>query len=69
MGIEDRHHLGGPLQDNYQVKINQLIKDNFLEFGKAGVHNLEVRHDDWCSMFEGNPCDCNAELFLDGKQL
>ncbi len=37
-----------------------------LEHGKdvrAGqIVHVEVRHDDWCGILEGRPCDCEPQV-------
>jgi len=27
-----------------------------------GVHHVEVRHDDWCSLLSGGVCDCAPDV-------
>ena len=37
-----------------------------LEHGKddprGEIVHVEIRHDDWCGIFEGRPCDCNPDV-------
>ena len=28
----------------------------------SGIHQVEIRHDDECQIFDGHPCDCGSEV-------
>ncbi len=34
----------------------------------AGLHNVTVRHDYWCGIFDGGLCDCDPTIWLKWSQ-
>jgi len=42
---------------------NYLLKLRLLKIS-PGVANLEVRHDDWCLIYNGGECNCDPDLYL-----
>ncbi len=52
--------IGGAPGGNYlkpALEIGWTLKD----LGRR-VSIIDVRHDDWCGIFKGTPCDCQPEL-------
>lgn len=29
-----------------------------------GAISIDVRHDEWCAMYDGQPCNCDPEIRL-----
>jgi len=44
---------------NYMKKILKKLKDRQLP---VGVTDVLVRHDDWCDIYKGLPCNCDPEI-------
>jgi hypothetical protein len=42
---------------------NYLLKLKLLNV-PPGISNLEVRHDDWCLIYNGGECNCDPDLYL-----
>jgi hypothetical protein len=43
-------HVGDSPGGNYTGQIPRDLP--------AGLHEVDVLHDDWCAIFRGNPCNC-----------
>lgn len=41
---------------NYVRALRKHLQENPPERG--AVEHVEIRHDDWCRIFEGGTCDC-----------
>jgi hypothetical protein len=61
-----------PRNHNYLKKILRLQQEGKLPgdgSGGGSVHDLEVKHDDWCRLLrDGSLCDCDPDIY-DGKRL
>jgi len=57
MGVNYQNFLRGETMHNYLLKL-RLLKIS------PGVANLEVRHDDWCLIYNGGECNCDPDLYL-----
>lgn len=49
-------------KDNYRVKLDRAAADGRLQVQPGTVSILNVRHDDWCSIFKGGACNCNPDI-------
>jgi hypothetical protein len=45
-----------------------LQKLNSGEPLEPGVHHVQVRHDDRCGIFDGEPCDCESDVELEAQR-
>ena len=53
---------GTPLvltKPNYLRILEEHLRN--VEFA-AGIHHVEIFHDDWCAVFEGDTCNCTPEV-------
>lgn len=48
---------------NYVAKIQELSEQHPEIL--TGVHHVSVKHNSWCGIFEGRPCDCDVEVKLE----
>ena len=54
----ERNHVE-PMSHNYVRKLLRLLED------KEGIGVLEhvlIRHDSWCGIYNGKPCNCDPEI-------
>lgn len=56
-------------QHNYRKKIDLLIEQKRIPNTKGAIMRLEVRHDDSCDLFKGEWCNCDPDIYLDGKKV
>ncbi len=49
---------------NYVSKIARLIEKNPQLRGCALL--IDIRHDDWCAIYSGRPCNCDPEVEVFG---
>jgi hypothetical protein len=54
-------YRGIPTHHNYQKKLATLEEQGQLTFA-PGLHDMVVRHDDWCGVFRDQRCDCDPEI-------
>jgi hypothetical protein len=47
---------------NYVRKILEKLKNRRPP---VGVTNVLIRHDDWCDIFKGKPCNCNPGVIME----
>lgn len=47
-------------EPNYLKALLEHLNETDQEPGS--VRRVEVRHDSWCSVFEGGVCDCEPEV-------
>jgi hypothetical protein len=47
-------------RDRFSEALRQNLESLNLEPGK--VHVVEIRHDDDCAHWRGEPCDCEPEI-------
>jgi hypothetical protein len=52
---------------NY-VQILEALIEQHPEIIAAGLHNVSIRHDDWCQIERGRPCNCDVEVELMQEQ-
>lgn len=45
----------------YAAAVVQLGRELLTTKG-PGVHHVTVEHDDWCAIFQGQPCNCNPDI-------
>jgi hypothetical protein len=50
-------------QPNYVRKLHYLYRIGALP-RHVGLHMVDVAHDDWCGIFEGQRCDCDPDIRL-----
>jgi hypothetical protein len=56
--------------DTYTRRLLRLLAAGRLTLPPGTVACLEVRHDRGCArLTRGGPCDCQPELYLDGRPL
>lgn len=57
-----------PTKHNYWPKFQEISKKII---GKVGVHDIDIRHDDWCALLTGvgTYCDCDPIVKLRKKFL
>jgi hypothetical protein len=48
---------------NYVVKIQEMWATGALP-QHAGYHQIDVAHDDWCGVFQGQRCNCDPDIRL-----
>jgi hypothetical protein len=41
----------------YKDKVIKSMKDS-----KPGIYEVEVQHDDWCTIWKTGVCDCNPHV-------
>ncbi len=46
---------------HYLEKIEAIARQQQLS---PGLHNVQVLHDDWCSIWRDGECDCEPEVRL-----
>ena len=51
-------------EHNYITKIDKLVQDGVLP--EAGLCNIAIFHDDWCSAYQGGLCDCDPDIRVMG---
>ena len=56
-------------QHNYRAKINLLIEQKRIPNTRGTIARLDVKHDDSCALFKGQWCDCDPDIYLDGKKV
>ena len=47
---------------NYQTKILNLIAKGKIDRIPGTVNLIQVKHDDWCSIFKGGICNCRPKI-------
>ena len=45
----------------YMRQLSELCRKGRLP-AEAGVHHIDIYHDDWCASFRGGACDCEPEI-------
>jgi hypothetical protein len=50
-----------PRRPNYVRKLLYLYRLGALP---AGVHRVDIRHDDWCAHWQDQPCNCDPHVRL-----
>jgi hypothetical protein len=55
------HHA--PFDEAYFPKLLAAIRG--ATPGRAS--RVTIRHDDWCPKFAGGPCQCDADVVVEGK--
>jgi hypothetical protein len=48
-------------QHNYIVKLLRLIEAGILPV-EVGLQEVDIRHDDWCGVFQGQRCHCDPDI-------
>jgi hypothetical protein len=48
-------------QHNYVKKILLLIEAGLLPI-EVGLQEIDIRHDDWCGIFQGKRCACDPDI-------
>lgn len=51
---------------NYHDKVMEVALTSDLG---AGLHIVNVCHDDWCGIFKGGCCNCNPEVGTPKKHV
>jgi len=51
-----------PKKPNYLKKILKRLQN---AQPVVGVFPVEVRHDDWCDIFKGKPCNCDPDVIME----
>jgi len=55
-------------QHNYKKKLDQLIREGkLLHLPPGAVEMLDVNHDEWCEIYNGNFCNCHPDIVFQGK--
>ena len=49
-------------EPNYLEKLRRLIAEGKILAGE--ITNVVVAHDAWCSIYRGEPCDCDPDIHL-----
>jgi hypothetical protein len=47
---------------HYQERVYDLIQSP--EYPRTGVVDIYVRHDGWCAMHRGRPCNCDPAITI-----
>jgi hypothetical protein len=50
---------------NYRRIIEAVLQDGTLSPTPGAVSVINVQHDDWCAIFQGEPCDCDPDIIQD----
>ncbi|MHB1006589.1 MAG: hypothetical protein ACYC3S_13245 [Chloroflexota bacterium] len=56
-------------ESNYMKRIAKASADCPELFTPGEVMMLEVQHDDWCSFWKGEPCDCRPTMRLKNMEV
>lgn len=48
--------------DNYKKKVQQAIQAGAFKRGE--IYDIDVRHDDWCGVWVGKPCNCDPDITI-----
>ena len=51
------------MRHNYLQKLHHLWRTGALP-RDAGLHLIDVAHDDWCGIFDGKRCNCDPDIKL-----
>ncbi len=51
-------------QHNHVYKIMALIQEGALRAEPGSIQSIDVAHDDWCGIFDGNQCNCDPDVRL-----
>jgi hypothetical protein len=54
-------------QHNYLRKLQLLWRTGAIP-RTVGLHQIDVAHDNWCTIFEGRRCNCNPDVTLKWSQ-
>ena len=55
---------------NYERKLQDLINAKIIPtLTQPGVHDIKIEHDDWCLIYKGGFCNCNPDVFYNGKKV
>lgn len=53
-------------RSSYLEKLLQLFAEGKF---RPGVHEIEIQHNDTCSIWSGGACDCDPEIMLVVKDV
>jgi hypothetical protein len=53
--------FAGP-EPNYIAKQMEFIRQHPELIQPGKLVNFAIAHDDWCSLFDGGPCDCDPDI-------
>lgn len=66
MEIQDRK-LENATEHNYVLLVNQLVREGKFQLGQA--YEIWIHHNGWCELNRGGKCNCDCEVWLNGKRL
>lgn len=52
---------------NYLPKILWLNETGIIS--KPEYYDVGIAHDDWCSIHDGKECNCNPDIYVNGKYV
>jgi hypothetical protein len=58
---------GKKVPHNYVQKLHFLWRTGAFP-RPVGLQQIDVAHDDWCTIFEGRRCNCNPDIRLRRSQ-
>jgi hypothetical protein len=47
---------------NYRKVIEAALEDGTLQLAPGTLSVINVQYDDWCAIFQGEPCNCNPDI-------
>jgi hypothetical protein len=48
------------IEHNYNLKLLRLNAEGKVP--REGIWHADIRHDDWCAVFQGQYCDCDPDI-------
>ena len=57
----------GQTQHNHRLKVERLYAAGKIPVAPGSVNRIDYAHDDWCGIFRGGFCDCDPDIYLNGR--
>jgi hypothetical protein len=54
---------------NYEKKMAALAAAGILKMEKGKVTDIGVGHNDSCGALRGRACDCDPDIYINGKKI
>ena len=62
----DAISIGDGPGGNYEAKVLKLIEENPKLM--CGLADIDIRHDNWCAVYGGHPCNCDPDVKVRGEK-
>ena len=55
------------LMHNYRLKFERLYAEGKIHVLLGSRNNIDVGHDDGCGVYRGGFCDCDPDIYWNGR--